>query len=100
MSDADEKDGPSHHCNLGWRNRQMIVDRFDAGYAFHGDSGCLFSSSEVTNPHRSTVPSRTVTLSIDGRHNCAFNRESTSSRICESPALAAAAFFAGMPASA
>src|SRR5215475_2147364 len=53
----------------------------------------FFSSSEVTNPHRSTVPSRTVTLSIDGRHNCAFNRESTLSRICESPALAAAAFF-------
>src|SRR6516162_2757583 len=100
ISDADENYGPSHHCDRGWRNCQMIVDRLDTGYAFHGNSGCFFSSSEVTNPHRSTVPSRTVTLSIDGRRNCAFNRESTSSRICESPALAAAAFFAGMPASA
>src|SRR6516164_11459645 len=42
ISDADENDWPSHHCNLGWRNCQMIVDRLDAGYAFHGDSGCLF----------------------------------------------------------
>src|SRR6516164_7471837 len=40
--DSDENDEPSHHCNLGRRNCQMIVDRLDAGYAFHGDSGCLF----------------------------------------------------------
>src|SRR6516164_9252902 len=43
----------------------------------------FFSSSDVTNPHRSTVPSRTVTLSLDGRHSSPFNRASTSSRICE-----------------
>src|SRR5262245_14423924 len=45
ISDADENDGPSYHCDLGWRNCQMIVDRLDAGYAFHGDSGCLLYTS-------------------------------------------------------
>src|SRR6516165_4526734 len=42
ISDADENDGPSHHCDRGWRNCQMIVDRLDTGYAFHGNSGCFF----------------------------------------------------------
>src|SRR5215472_3809609 len=41
MSDADEKDGPSHHRNLGWRNCQMIIDRLDATYTFHSDPRCL-----------------------------------------------------------
>src|SRR5215467_8307464 len=49
----------------------------------------FFSSFEVTKPHRSTLPSCTVTLSRDGRHCSAFSRESTWSRISESSVCAA-----------
>src|SRR5215831_17131159 len=36
-----DNDRPSHHCNLGWWNCQMIIDRLDARYTFHGNSSCL-----------------------------------------------------------
>src|SRR6516162_2336295 len=41
ISYADESDGPSHPCDFGWRNCQMIVDRLDARYTFHCDPRCL-----------------------------------------------------------
>src|SRR5712692_1456023 len=38
---SDENDEPSHHCSLGRRNGQMIIDGLDAKYIFDSDSGRL-----------------------------------------------------------